>query len=99
MTGSNTNAVRIADLLSPGPENGITLRELEQLTGMDNRTIRKQIERERRAGALILSDNQNGYFLASDSAEAKRFTQSMRHRAREILRTVRAIEVSAEQEA
>lgn len=100
ISNSNTDrpagqAVHIADLLSPGPENGVTLRHLEKLTDMDNRTIRRQIERERRGGALILSDNKSGYFLASDSAEAQRFTRSMKHRAREILRTARAIEEAA----
>jgi len=87
--------MRIADLLSHGPENGVTLRHLEKMTDMDNRTIRRQIERERRAGALILSDNRNGYFLAADPAEAQRFACSMQHRAREILWTARAIEGAA----
>lgn len=85
----------IASLLMYGPSSGVTLRRLEKLTGMDNRTIRRQIERERRAGALILSDNQHSYYLTDDPAEAQRFTRSMRHRAREILLTVRAIEKSA----
>lgn len=87
--------MRIADLLSHGPENGVTLRHLEKLTGRDGRTVRRQIERERREGALILSDNKSGYFLASDSAEAQRFTRSMQHRARAIIKTARAIEGAA----
>lgn len=84
--------VHIADLLPHGAENGVPLRLLENLTGWDGRTIRRQIERERRAGALIISDNQHGYFLTDDPAEAQRFARSMQHRAREILRTARAIE-------
>lgn len=36
----------IADLLSYGAENGVTLRHLENLTGQDGRTVRRQIERE-----------------------------------------------------
>jgi len=84
--------VHIADFLSHGPENGITLRHLEKLTSLDNRTIRRQIERERRAGALIISDNRNGYYLTNDPAEAQRFARSMLHRSREIAKTARAIE-------
>ncbi|NCE63569.1 hypothetical protein D1159_03000 [Pseudoflavonifractor sp. 524-17] len=71
------------------------LRHLESLTNLPGREVRRQIERERRAGALIISDNQHGYFLTDDPAEAQRFARSMQHRAREILRTARAIEKGA----
>ncbi len=87
--------MKIADFLSHGPENGQTITDLEKLTDWKSREIRRQIERERRSGTLIISDNKNGYFLASDPAEVQQFTRSMRHRAREILRTVRAIEEAA----
>lgn len=83
---------KIADLLLPGRENAIPRRDLEAITGLDGRTIRLMIERERRRGTLILSDNHHGYFLADDPAEAQRFARSMRHRAGEILRTAEAIE-------
>lgn len=91
-TAEDVCQIKIADLLSHGAENGITLRHLEKMTGQDGRTIRRQIEAERRAGALIISDNQHGYFLTDDPAEAQRFTRSMRRRASEITRTARAIE-------
>lgn len=88
-------AVKISSLLSHGAENGVTLRHLEKLTDLPGREVRRQIERERRAGALIISDNAHGYFLTDDPAEAQRFARSMQHRAREILRTARAIEGAA----
>ena len=47
------------------------------------------------AGALIVSNNKDGYYLTNDPAEAQRFARSMQHRAREILRTARAIEEAA----
>ncbi len=87
--------VHIADLLGVGAAHAAPLRDLVALTGWPERGVRRQIERERRAGALILSDNKNGYFLAADSVEAQRFARSMQHRAWEILRTVRAIEGAA----
>ena len=65
------------------------------MTGLDGREVRRQIERERRAGALIVSNNKDGYYLTNDPAEAQRFARSMQHRAREILRTARAIEEAA----
>ena len=48
---------KIADLLLPGRENAIPRRELERLTGLDGRTVRLMIERERREGSPILADN------------------------------------------
>ena len=48
---------KVADLLSHGRENAIPRRELERLTGLDGRTVRLMIERERREGRPILADN------------------------------------------
>lgn len=88
-------AVHIADLLSHGAENGQTITDLERLTGCRSREIRKQIELERRGGALIISDNRNGYYLTDDPAEAQRFAQSMRHRAAQIRQIATAVEKAA----
>lgn len=85
----------IASLLLYGPENGLTLKDLVHMTQWPERLIRKEIEVEQRAGALIISDNAHGYYLTDDPAEAQRFARSMQHRAREILRTARAIEGAA----
>ena len=85
----------IAGLLLYGPENGLTLQDLRRVTGWPERTIRKEIEAERRVGALIISDNRNGYFLTDDPIEAAKFVRSMRHRAAQIRRTAAAIEKAA----
>ena len=85
----------IADYLGHSQENAITGRELCALTGLDHRTIRAQIEQERRAGALIVADNKSGYWVTDDPAEAQQFARGMKHRAKEILRTARAIERAA----
>ena len=87
--------MKISDLLGHGQSAAVPLRHLKELAGLPDREVRRQIERERMAGALIISDNQHGYFLADDPAEAQRFARSMQHRAREILRTARAIEGAA----
>ena len=87
--------MRIANLLSHGAENGVTLRHLEKLADLPGREVRRQIERERRHGIPILSDNMNGYFLPSSEDEKARCVCSMRGRAGEILRTARAIEGAA----
>ncbi len=85
----------IESLLSHGAENGMTLKDLERITDWPGRTIRKAIETERRAGALIISDNKSGYFLTDDPAESQRFARSMLHRAALIRQTARAVEKAA----
>lgn len=86
--------LQIFDLLHVGAENALTLRELVQLTGEDERSIRRRIQAERKAGKLILSDNQNGYFLPKNPADVQRFARSMSRRAAEIASIARAAETA-----
>lgn len=83
---------KIADLLLPGRENAIPRRELEKLTGLDGRTVRLMIERERREGRPILADNATGYYLPATEHERATCVRSMRHRAGEIMKSAQAIE-------
>ncbi len=83
---------KIADLLLPGRENAIPRRELEKLTGLDGRTVRLMIERERREGSPILADNATGYYLPATKYERAACVRSMRHRAGEIMKSAQAIE-------
>lgn len=82
----------ISSLLQRGQDNAVPLQHLQVLTGMDGRSIRLMIEKERRAGVPILADNLSGYFLPRDDEERVAFVRSMRHRANEILRTAQAVE-------
>ena len=86
----------IADLLLPGRENAIPRRELERLTGLDGRTVRLMIERERREGSPILADNATGYYLPATEHKRAARVYSMRHRAVEILETAKAIEIGGD---
>ena len=83
---------KITDLLSHGRENAIPRRELEKLTGLDGRTVRLMIERERREGRPILADNATGYYLPATEHERAACVRSMRHRAGEIMKSAQAIE-------
>ena len=74
----------ISDMLHEGAANGTTLTELVQLIGEDERSIRRRIQAERKAGKLILADNKSGYFLPTSEHEVRRFIRSMSSRAREI---------------
>lgn len=82
----------ISDLLHAGAENALTLRELVQLTGEDERSIRRRIQQERKDGKLIMADCQSGYFLPVDAGDVRRFIGSMSRRAKEIAAVSRAAE-------
>lgn len=84
----------ISDLLHSGAENGTTLRELVALTGMNERLVRLEIQRERKAGKLILSNNRDGYFLPERPEDVRRFARSMSRRAAEISSIARAAEAA-----
>ena len=82
----------IASLLMPGCEGGLHLSELVQITGWPEREVRRQIQSERKAGHLILSDCEHGYFLPGEVSEVRRFIRSMSNRSREIAAISRAAE-------
>lgn len=82
----------ISDLLHAGAENALTLRELVQLTGEDERSIRRRIQQERKDGKLIMADCQHGYFLPDGESDVRRFISSMSNRAKEITAVSRAAE-------
>lgn len=82
----------VSDLLHEGAENGVTLTELVRLTGEDERSIRRRIQTERKAGRLIMSDCKSGYFLPTNSLDIQRFIHSMSRRSREIAAVSRAAE-------
>lgn len=82
----------VSDFLHVGAENALTLRELVQLIGEDERSIRRRIQQERKDGKLILSDCQHGYFLPTEESDVRRFIGSMSRRAKEIAAVSRAAE-------
>ncbi len=86
----------IAEIIAAG--GVLPLRELVRITGYDERKVRQMIAAERRAGIPILSDNQRGYYLPTSDDETRRFCRSMRHRAIEIFKTARAVEMSTQKQ-
>ena len=87
-------APQIFSLLQTGAENGVTLRELVAMTGMNERLVRLKIQQERKAGKLILSNNRDGYFLPECPEDVRRFARSMSRRAAEIAGVARAAETA-----
>ena len=93
-TTSAAEAPQIFSLLQTGAENGVTLRELVAMTGMNERLVRLKIQQERKAGKLILSNNRDGYFLPECPEDVRRFARSMSRRAAEIAGVARAAETA-----
>lgn len=64
-----------------GKGNGIHLQELEKITGLDNRALRKVIESIRRSGVCVCSD-ENGYYLPANVNELERYIKRVSKTAR-----------------
>ena len=79
-----TVKLKVRDALPFGRENAIPAKALADALGFPTtRELRKQIERDRAAGAVILSDcHRGGYYLSNDPEELRRFTRTLNARAK-----------------
>lgn len=93
-TGGAGRQLSVSDVLCKGKENAQTMRELRQILNGDSRSIRLQIEHERRGGCPIVSDCQHGYWLAETRAEIENFVRSMKARAFEIQWTAALVQMA-----
>lgn len=87
----------IYDLLPVGSENAISRRQLMQMTGLEDRKLRRRIEKERRMGALILSssaDMGGGYFRPANAEELRRWVAMMEAHANSISAVLHAAKVA-----
>jgi len=92
ISAAGSQRFSVADLLPTGQQNAVPLQHLKEMAHLPGREVRRLIEQERRNGALILSDNQHGYYLAADEEEVQQFVKSMRRRAAEIRLTALHVE-------
>lgn len=78
----------VKDALSMGRGNAIPSRQLAEMLGFRSvRELQKQVEAERGAGAVILSDPCGaGYYLSDDPSELLRFTRTLEARARNTIK-------------
>lgn len=97
--------MKVFDFLHYGRENAIPAKALAEALGYRSvRDLQKQIERERAAGGVILSDPcGGGYYLSNEPAELRRFTQTLNARAKNTLKAVesaqRALDAATGQES
>lgn len=66
-----------------GKENAVTREYLCKVTGLDDRTVRDEISKERRKGCIILSSSEKaGYWQSDDLEEIKRHIRESDNRCR-----------------
>ena len=95
---------RVRDSLRYGKEAAIASKPLAEALGFRSvRDLQKQIEKERSAGAVILSNPCGGYYLSNDPAELLRFTRTLEARARNTIKAAesahRALDAATGQES
>lgn len=96
--------MKVRDYLFFGRDKAIPFKDLAEALGFQTvRDLQKQIERERAAGAVILSDcHGGGYYLSNDPEELLRFTRTLNARARNTIKAAqsaqRALDAATGQE-
>lgn len=81
----------IIHALRKGQGNAIKCADLEELTQLDNREVRRCIEQLRRSGVVICSSD-DGYFYPETRAELQEFIHKEAARAHSIEITLRSAE-------
>lgn len=78
----------VYESLSYGRENAVKSAELAKRLGFKTvRELQKQVETERAAGYVILSDSHGaGYYLSNDPTELRRFVNTLNARAANTIR-------------
>lgn len=71
--------MNIVDFIPHGMTNAVTGKELRQITGLDERTVKQQIANARLKGAVIcsiLDSNKGGYFIPDSPEEAVEYVRT-----------------------
>lgn len=88
-----SNTFPVFEALPQGKENAVNARSLADLLNFDSvRDLQKEIARERKDGAVILStcEDGGGYFRPKNKQEAERFIRTLESRARNTLAALRS---------
>ncbi len=84
--GFSQQANEIVEFIPVGKENAVTRGYLREVTGWNDRLVRKRIAEARKAGLLIINDQDgNGYYFADNIDEVRKQYKQDRARALSIL--------------
>ena len=78
--GTQSRYISILPLIPEGKNNAISMTELSRRMDLDERTVRKIIERARLDGAVIAADG-CGYYTPANVDELRRYYKRQRRRA------------------
>ncbi len=84
----------VVSLIGTGPDAAVSRRQLAEMSGLDERVVRKLIHQARLQGVPIISGN-IGYYRAENTNDLRRFSRSMARRAN----MIRAVAIVMEQTA
>lgn len=87
---------KVYEALRYGRGNAIQSKVLAEALGFRTvRDLQKQIEKERAAGYVIISDPcGGGYYLTKDPAELVRFTKTLSARARNTIKAAQSAQMA-----
>ena len=87
---------RVYEALRHGKENAIQSKVLAKVLGFRTvRDLQKQIERERAAGYVIISDPcGGGYYLTEDPTELARFARTLNARAMNTIKAAQSAQMA-----
>lgn len=88
--------MQITDYIRHGKDNAIHLQDLSAELGCSPETIKAEIRKARRDGALILSAS-CGYWLAESPEEMQKYIEMMRRQAISRLFTIKPIKTALNQ--
>lgn len=86
-----TATEKICSALRTGENNAVSLAEMCNISGLDNRNTRLVIENLRRDGTVICS-SEKGYFYPVDISELRRYVRKEQTRSNSIRETLQAAE-------
>ncbi|MDE5583239.1 MAG: hypothetical protein K2J08_06020 [Ruminococcus sp.] len=86
----------IIDFIPVGKNNAITGKELQNITGLDGRSVKQQIANARIRGAVIcasLNGDGGGYFIPSCPSEATEYVRTEQCRINSAKAALKAAEI------
>lgn len=87
---------KLLTAIGRGVDAATPSRELQAITGLSERELRKHIETLRRRGHVIISSNA-GYFFPETLEEVQTYINKESHRARSVFYTLRSARELAKQ--
>lgn len=91
--------IMIYEILDIGKENALSTEYLKQALGFRNvRALRKQVERERLNGKIIISSSDGGYYKPSNDLEVKEFVRNLENTANSMIKIAELAKAYCESE-